>query len=373
MAVGIVCEWNPFHNGHAYLLAEVKRRWKAPVVCAMSGNFVQRGELACFRKERRAQWAIEGGADVVLENPFPFSCATAERFACSAVKLLADSGLCDALAFGCEGGSAAEYMTLAAFLAEPAVEQKIRERVCREKKVSYASVREETVKETLGESYAGLLRTPNAILGVAYAGAILKGNYSMELLPVPRAGVSHDGGFSGSYASASFLREFPTEEHLKRFCPPFVSADLMQNPPRRVSEEKLYAALRARLMFSECSDCADMPEDYGDKLRKAARKQNSYGDFFASLRARHITDARLRRMLLFALCGVTKEELSRLPTAALLLAVSSGGRTLLRERPAGASVSILPTLSHSRQADPYDRRRLCKQRDAERLFQSLLM
>ena len=101
MSTGIVCEFNPFHNGHKYLIDRAKEETGEKVVCAMSGNFVQRGEWAFADKFLRAKWAVDSGADLVFENPFPFSCATAEVFAKSAVSVLAKSG-CDSLAFGVE-------------------------------------------------------------------------------------------------------------------------------------------------------------------------------------------------------------------------------------------------------------------------------
>jgi len=102
-AVGVICEFNPFHNGHAHFLRKVKEAFpQKPVVCVMSGNFVQRGSFAIQEKYSRAKCAVLCGADLVLELPFPFSSLSAESFARSAVSVLNEIGVVDTLAFGCE-------------------------------------------------------------------------------------------------------------------------------------------------------------------------------------------------------------------------------------------------------------------------------
>ena len=101
-ACGVVCEYNPFHNGHAYQLKQIREILHLPVVCAMSGTFVQRAEPACMPKAARAACAAKHGASLVLELPFPYSCFTAEKFAEAGVRLLGQSGLCSHLAFGSE-------------------------------------------------------------------------------------------------------------------------------------------------------------------------------------------------------------------------------------------------------------------------------
>lgn len=103
-AVGIICEYNPFHLGHARMLKGLRRQYDAPLVCAMSGNFVQRGDAAVAHKHARGEMAVRCGADLVLELPTPWAMASAERFAAGGVALLASTGVVSHLAFGSECG-----------------------------------------------------------------------------------------------------------------------------------------------------------------------------------------------------------------------------------------------------------------------------
>ena len=115
-ALGMICEWNPFHLGHAWLLRELKRCYSLPVVCVMSGNFVQRGEPAVAEKRARAEMALRCGADVVFELPTVWAMASAERFARGGVALLRRTGVVTQVAFGSECGDAAALMRVAACL-----------------------------------------------------------------------------------------------------------------------------------------------------------------------------------------------------------------------------------------------------------------
>lgn len=107
---GIICEYNPFHRGHKWQIDELRRlagEEECAVVCAMSGDFVQRGDFAIERAHARAEAAVRGGADLVLELPLPWAISSAEGFACGGVSILAATGVVDTLAFGSECGNAA--------------------------------------------------------------------------------------------------------------------------------------------------------------------------------------------------------------------------------------------------------------------------
>ena len=113
MVAGIICEYNPFHAGHAWMLQQLREGGADGIVCVMSGDFVQRGEFAVADKFARAEMAVRCGADVVLELPAPWAAATAEVFACGGVSALQQTGVVTHLAFGSECGNAAPLMLLA--------------------------------------------------------------------------------------------------------------------------------------------------------------------------------------------------------------------------------------------------------------------
>ena len=126
-AIGIICEYNPFHLGHARMLEGLRRQYDAPLVCAMSGNFVQRGDAAVAHKHARGEMAVRCGADLVLELPTPWAMASAERFADGGVALLASTGVVSHLAFGSECGDLTALQAAEAALSRPELMPRIRQ------------------------------------------------------------------------------------------------------------------------------------------------------------------------------------------------------------------------------------------------------
>ena len=167
--IGIVCEFNPFHNGHKYLIDSVKQQGDI-VVCVMSGNFVQRAEPAIFPKDVRVKAAILNGADIVLELPFIYATASAEFFAYNAVKIL-DSFGCDKLAFGTENASIEQLNGIVDILNDSCFNEKIKEYL--QSGESYASARQSALNSYGNDFHIDM---PNNILAIEYIKAIRKLN-----------------------------------------------------------------------------------------------------------------------------------------------------------------------------------------------------
>lgn len=163
---GIIIEYNPMHSGHLYLLEQVRARLGADtaVICAMSGNFVQRGDFALLRKHQRARAAVESGVDLVLEIPLPWAAAPAERFADGGVQVLQATGLVDCLAFGSECGDAAALRQVAGALMSREFPALLRRELTAGD--SFAAARQRAVSALLGPETGNLLASPNNILGV---------------------------------------------------------------------------------------------------------------------------------------------------------------------------------------------------------------
>ena len=144
-AIGIICEYNPFHLGHARMLAGLRRQYDAPLVCAMSGNFVQRGDAAVAHKHARAEMAVRCGADLVLELPTPWAMASAERFADGGVELLTSTGVVSHLAFGSECGDLTALQAAEAALSRPELMPRIRQLLAQG--MAYAPARQQAAEE----------------------------------------------------------------------------------------------------------------------------------------------------------------------------------------------------------------------------------
>ena len=203
---GIISEYNPFHRGHAWQIGELRRRLGAEtaVVCAMSGSFVQRGDFAVMRTHARAEAAVRGGADLVLELPLPWAIASAEGFAAGGVGVLAATGAVDTLVFGSECGDTETLKAVAAALESESFAAYLRQGL--QEGVSFAAAREAAARELLGDR-AAVLAQPNDILGVEYCKAIARQAAALMPLALPRRGVGHDGGAAEGFASASHIRE----------------------------------------------------------------------------------------------------------------------------------------------------------------------
>ncbi|MBQ5567156.1 MAG: nucleotidyltransferase family protein, partial [Oscillospiraceae bacterium] len=204
--VGIICEYNPFHRGHAWLLAQLRERYGADtaVVCAMSGNFVQRGDFAIAEKHLRAEAALRGGADLVLELPLPWAISSAEGFARGGVEVLESTGVVDTLCFGSECADGARIKRVAEGLLSEEFSTALRERLT--DGGSFAAARQEAAQQILGDD-AQILSAPNDILAVEYCKALRSMHSRMEPLALPRRGSAHDGEAQDGFASASYIRQ----------------------------------------------------------------------------------------------------------------------------------------------------------------------
>lgn len=193
MAVaGVIAEYNPFHRGHAWQIAEIRRRLGdgTAVVACMSGNFVQRGEFAVLGKRGRAEAALLGGADLVLELPTPWSAAGAERFAQGGVSLLAAAGVVTHLAFGSESGDLRPLRAAADCLDGEAYRAGLRRLLGGG--MTFAAARQEAVRGLTDREAADCLSRPNDILAVEYLRSLKALGGGIQPLALPRVGAGHD-------------------------------------------------------------------------------------------------------------------------------------------------------------------------------------
>ena len=292
-AVGVVAEFNPFHHGHAYLLERLRPQADI-LVAVMSGHLVQRGEPALFDKWTRTRAALLGGADLVLELPAVWSCASAEGFARAGIGLLRAAG-CRAFAFGCESGDLGWLREAARRLSLPETDAAIRAGL--HEGLSFAAARERAIGMPL--------RNPNDILAVEYLRAA--GN-DLEPIPVLRTGAAHDGDPEGRIASASWLRgRILAGEDVSRFLP---SPDLYRNAPRcnpAALDRALLYCLRG-LTREDWERCPDAGDGLAARLYRAAGTACSVPELCAAAKTRRHALARVRRTVLCAAVGITRED-----------------------------------------------------------------
>ena len=351
-AAGIIVEYNPLHAGHLHLLGEVRRLLggDTAVVCAMSGDFVQRGDFALLRRRARAAAAVRSGADLVLELPLPWAAAPAERFADGGVQVLLGTGLVDTLAFGSECGDGAALRRAAGALLSEEFPVLLREELGRGD--SFAAARQRAVGRLLGPEDGALLSSPNNTLGVEYCKALLARRAPVEVVTVPRRGAAHDAGSAppGEAPSAaairSLLRQGRREEALAAMAPAMAESYRAEEAAGRapVFWENCERAVLARLRQMEEADFAALDpgrEGLYRRLYRASREAVSVESLLTAAKTKRYPYARLRRMVLWAYLGLRPEELPEKVPYLRVLAANERGRALLGRMRGTASLPVL--------------------------------
>ena len=342
---GIVAEYNPFHRGHAWHIAETRRRLggEAPVVCVMSGHWVQRGECALADKWLRAALALDRGADLVVELPTPWAMASAESFARGAVSLLAATGVVDVLSFGSETGELAPLEAAAAALDAPDYPERLRAALGRG--LSFPAARQEAAG-------AACLSAPNNNLGVEYLRSLRALGSTIRPLTVPRQGAGHDGPAAGGFASASELRRLLRagrgEEAAPYLTAPW-SGEL-------ADMQHIERAVLSRLRTMGEGDWAALPDGGGaeglpSRLAKAAREAVSLEDFYTRAKTRRYPHARLRRLALAAFLGLRAAERPAAPPYVRVLGLGGRGRALLRKMKDTCPLPVIVKPAQARELD----------------------
>lgn len=345
--IGVVCEYNPFHNGHAYHLRESARLTDDQgVVCVMSGDFAQRGEAALYAKYARAEAAVRGGADVVFELPLPWSLASAEGFARGAVGLLAAIGA-TTLSFGTESEDLGILDTLARRLIEPQTVELIRAKMADEPELSFAAARQRVLEELCGEG-ARALETPNNILAVEYLKTIYTENLSLKPLGVRRLGSAHDGAGEGNTRSASEIRSLLLRgESADRFMGAAARAVLERDTAQGrgiPSRAAIETAILSRLRMLRREDFLALPDasgGLGERLFRAAGEEPTLDAVFAAVKNKRLAMSRVRRACYCAALGITSNAADGIPPYARLLAANARGREMLAELKETSAVPIV--------------------------------
>ena len=350
---GIICEFNPFHNGHEYLLKEARKISGCDaLVCIMSGNFTQRGDICVIEKHVRAKHAVLGGADCVIELPSAFSVAPAEIFASGAVKLLSSTPELDTIAFGCESGIQADFLHAAELLINESEDFKTALRTKLNQGESYIKSYAFAFESVGGN--AELLSKPNNTLGVEYAKAVLRTKKGIKLLPIKRVGSDYnDGEIKQNFSSASAIRKNLSSPLLKDNVPPFVLHDLTDFTAETERYENYL-----RLMLSRTS-AEDLAKVYGcnDGLENTLKALQAlpFKQIIDEATSKRFTASRIKRILCANFLNLYQADCEKFVSSDLYLSPLAVKKE--------SADKILPALAKS----PYpvltcgsDEKKLCK-------------
>ena len=311
---GIIAEFNPFHNGHKYLLEQAD----GLKIVAMSGNFMQRGEPAIVDKWTRAQMALENGADLVVELPFLVSVQAADFFGQGAVAILARLGI-DTLAFGTE--EVLDYQKIADLYSERGQEmEKFVDNL--PDSLSYPQKTQAMWKEFAGLDFSG--DTPNHVLALAYAKAVA--GRKIKLHPIQRQGAGyHSVAKDVDFASATALRQHQNDQDfLERFMP---SAKLFENASK-VNWEDYFSLLRYQILSNpDLTNIYQVNQEMAVRIKDAIKTVQSMEELVEAVATKRYIKARVRRLLTYILVQARE---SALPEAIHILGFTEKGRQHLK-------------------------------------------
>ena len=311
---GIIAEFNPFHNGHKYLLEQAD----GVKIVAMSGNFVQRGEPAIVDKWIRAQMALENGADLVVELPFLVSVQAADFFGQGAVDILAQLGI-DSLAFGTE--EVVDYQKIADLYAERGQEmEKFVENL--PDSLSYPQKTQAMWKEFAGLDFSG--DTPNHVLALAYAKAVAGRN--IKLQPIKRQGAGyHSVDKDVDFASATALRQHQRDkDFLERYMP---SVTLFEQTSK-VSWEDYFQLLRYQILSNpDLTNIYQVNQEMAVRIKDTIKTAQSVEELVELVATKRYTKARVRRLLTYILVQARESDL---PEGIHVLGFTEKGRQYLK-------------------------------------------
>ncbi len=346
MNCGIICEFNPFHNGHALLFKKLRQKGCHLIVAVMSGNFVQRGEPAIADKWLRAKCAIENGADLVFELPAVFCLQSAEGFAFGGISLLKRLGIVDAFGFGSESADLVALEQTALYLSN-FDSKKI------DKKLNYAQALEKALENDF-PSGAQIIKNPNDILAVEYLKANSSIGTPLTPLCIKREDVLHDAKSPlGNIASASFLRSLWKKEGFSH-CTSFIPTAPLLNPEEKRAADfsRLFLLCLEKLRQMDpirLENFSGLKDGLGSRFLKAARQATSLEELLLSAKTKSCHYSRLKRSLCQILLDIYEKDLKMAkktgPLYARLLGASPKGLPFLSKIKENSALPLLTKLT----------------------------
>lgn len=356
--LGIVAEYNPFHNGHRYLIEQARKIYPgAAVVCVMSGHFLQRGEPALLNKWARAEMAVHSGADIIIELPFTSAVRSAYFFAKGSVTLLARTGVVTHLLFGSELGQTETLQAIAAILNREPDTFRAQLKTYLGQGYSYPVARSLALQDYLADTdsdLAEILSQPNNILALEYLRVIDELQIDMGPLTIKRQGSFHSPSlqyFASATAIRQALRDGTFVQELQSAMPPDSSRILqleIENGRAPVFDKELEQLIMYRLRSisrQELADIYEITEGLEHRIKEAAVRSTGLESLRQAIKTKRYSMTRINRALIYTLLGITKKQVADFdrtgPMYQHILAFSERGQEILQEMKKKSTVPIL--------------------------------
>ncbi len=350
----IISEYNPFHAGHAYQIAQIRRYLPdSAIVAVMSGNYVQRGEPALWDKYTRAANAVlADGPDLVLELPLPAALSSAEGFARGGVQLINALGCITHISFGCETGTTDSLTELAACLNTGEFSVLLRKEM--DSGISYAQAASCAAQQLCPDA-ASLLHSPNDTLAVQYCRFVQSICPQVQILPVRRRGAMHDGTPEENIPSASYVRDlfYSGDEQAAFSLLPAAYRDRCRTM-RRHSWADLEPAVLPYLRRLTPENIRALPgvsEGLEHRFYQACQQAKTLEQLWETARSRRHPLSRIRRLTLCAYLGITKDLMSLPPAYVTVLAMNERGRQVLKTMKTTCALPVIVKPTQARALD----------------------
>lgn len=350
---GIVAEFNPLHKGHEYLMNTAKE--DSAVVVALSGNFVQRGDVAICEKRKRTEMALRCGADLVIELPVLWSMSTAGNFALGAVSALSFIG-CNHLCFGSEDGDVTELIKTAEILDSKDFSDKFAQ--FSQSGETFAKIRQTAAEECGAKK--DILKGANNNLAIEYILAAKRNNFNLSFVTAKRRGAAHDSHLEDEFVSASLLREKLKDGNFD-FCReymPETAFSLIKSydiADIKNIEKSILAVLRAKTR-EDLKKLPDLSEGVENKLYDAIRVAESLETLYNEIKVKRYTLARVRRLVLSAFLGLDNEFFMKSVPYVRVLGFNKIGEQILRDNAKKSPVPIVSTVAQIKELDKFSQK-----------------
>ena len=345
-SAAIIAEYNPFHNGHKFLISETRKLGYDCIVAVLGGNFTQRGDISVFSKEVKCRAALSGGADLVIELPVPYVLAPAERFAYGGINIIGASQCIDAVSFGSECGDI-ELLKAAADAAYD-INVDCETATFLSSGISYPAAKSKAIEKIFGKKVSDVLSRPNNLLAAEYLHQL---NAYPNIVPITlKRTIDHDSDKSdSSFASASYIRKLIfSKENYSKYVPKEVQeiySEAILNKTAPCDVSKLEVAILSKLRFMDVDDFACLPdvsEGFENRLYYCSRKARSLEEFYSLSKTKRYTMSRIKRITMNAFLGISPELQKKFPPYIRILGFNAAGETLVRKM---KNLSSLPVSS----------------------------
>ena len=381
--LGLIVEYNPFHNGHKYHLEKSKQLCSADfTICVMSGNFIQRGEPSIINKWARSEMALLAGVDLVIEIPHVYAMSTAEFFGYSAIKLLDSLGIVTHVCFGSEHGKIDELERISDILIDEPPSYKKHLKLCLKQGLSYASSRECAVKEYFLENSddfkvdTNIMSSSNNILAIEYLKAIKRIKSTIRPTTIKRVSNSYnEKELTGSISSATAIRNKVKSEGINGLSiasslPPYCLSILNETfnnkkgPVFIESFDSIIMSLLRKKSIDEIKNLPYVSEGLENRIKKTSLKTTSINEFIDNVATKRYTKTRIQRILFSMLSGLTANELEIFneyggPQYIRVLGFNEKGRDVLSKIKKTATLPVITKPAHyTRSCNPLLRKML---------------